>query len=140
MEDRFKFRVLDKKSKTYLDEGFEIRLEPNGVASATEYYDDSMGGCGMNVISGDDLIVEFCTGLKDKNGKLIFEGDIVETWKFSTGQRRKAVIKWNEPRCGFRIFNLNAMGSSPQSMVNVSTIEVLGNIYDNPELMEDNKI
>lgn len=102
-------------------------------------------------VSTDDGLEEFhisegvlmdCIGLPDKNNTLIYEGDIVETWKFSTGKIQRSVIKWYEPQAGFKLFNIDSVGATPeklnfkQSLVNVVTIEVLGNIYETPNLLE----
>lgn len=62
MNSRFKFRVWDKEEKEYLQEGALI---------------DSRTGFIVGYLDADCFIVEQCTGLKDKNGKLIFEGDVV---------------------------------------------------------------
>lgn len=65
------------------------------------------------------------TGLKDKKRKKIFEGDIVRV--VSSGEI--AVVKWDEIESRF-YFDAEGYG-----ICIVSKAEVLGNIYDNPELL-----
>lgn len=67
------------------------------------------------------------TGLKDKNGRMIFEDDIVigENYLFPVYDNRKLKIYWDEKTCGFQM-----------NVFNMDDIEVIGNIYDNPELLD----
>lgn len=77
------------------------------------------------------------TGLKDKNGKEIFEGDVA----VMDGWRRQVVTFGTqevEEEFGsvriYRGFNLYLGGGYPNAVM--SEFEVVGNIYENPELME----
>lgn len=76
----------------------------------------------------DDEYLMQSTGLKDKNGKKIFEGDIVKiSGLLGTIESFKAM--WI---CSFvKYNNYQKVGFFAQE------IEVVGNIYENPELLED---
>ncbi len=80
------------------------------------------------------------TGKTDKNGKKIFEGDIVEfTDKYTGGKGRAEIVfeafKWKYSGCYY--------GGNPIVWLCIDDLsikfEVIGNIYDNPELLEGKK-
>lgn len=85
-----------------------------------------------------------CTGLKDKNGKLIWENDILHNGNYF-------IVKWNVPCARFDIVLNNShnipMGEWEPMICDWKTndfkeykkavdYEVIGNIVDNPELLE----
>ncbi len=67
------------------------------------------------------------TGLTDKNGIKIFEGDI---FSHPTNTKYKYPVTWEDETASFGWFNDDGIGFDN------STIEVIGNIYDNPELLK----
>jgi hypothetical protein len=70
------------------------------------------------------------TGLHDKNGNEIYEGDIVAYDYASTPiEHRKGAVEWSAEYCGWRFDDL-LIEPTPRK-----TIEVIGNIYENPELL-----
>ena len=94
---------------------------------------------GDNVLGLNQVTLMQSTGLFDKNGKEIFEGDIVEWEHKDTGQLVRGIVKY-DTELGFwgmtdvRFNDLRAIGYLANQKVTV-----LGSIYENKELVEANK-
>ena len=76
------------------------------------------------------------TGLTDKNGTRIFEGDIIEVDRiYDTLQSRprRFEVEWEESS-GF--FPLSVCRDGGDYLIDTDSCEVVGNIWDNPELLE----
>ena len=78
------------------------------------------------------------TGLKDKNGKLIWENDIVGFWDaYSTENGHAEMdcigkVVWDDETISFQVTNR----LSAESYEVLDECSVIGNIFDNPELLE----
>ena len=81
----------------------------------------------------DPATIRQCTGLKDKNGNLIFEGDIVETKAknryWGSGFNSICVVTWEQ---GTWWVNDDEI----KEVLAKWSVEIIGNIHDNPELLE----
>ena len=143
MQDRFKFRAWDTEEGRYVSDE-KICYETGGEWDSI--YD---------LLMDDDpyYIPEQCTGLKDKNGKLIYEGDIVEVtspenWnifdEYSNSEILGKGVVVTKPGCAF-IKKNDIDGEEKKyyfalySVVEDASVEVIGNIHENSELLEDNK-
>lgn len=113
-----KFRAWDKREKKWFPQN--------------EYLEVTSGG---NLFFNDfpvknDYVICFDTGLYDKNGKEIYEGDII---KFSlssfTTPRCKDVVEYNEHR------GMVIIKNRTYTLESTYQKEVIGNIYENPELI-----
>lgn len=130
-----KFRVWDKNNKKMLNwkeldltkelgEDEITIFEPTGQFAHPIFFYDAMQS----------------TGLKDKNGTEIYEGDIVE-FKYPYDKRIKTtgVIVWND---NIACFGISMKETTEQYELYRITAEnyltVIGNVHQHPELLEDN--
>lgn len=84
------------------------------------------------------LIWEQSTGLKDKNSKEIYEGDIVEQLMYVFEGKEHItiwVVRWNKEDCCFELHYLSGSIFSDSMMADNEDYEVVGNIHENPELL-----
>lgn len=122
MNREIKFRAWDKKKKKML-----FGFENNEVNTLLLDFEGSFwtidfgcpdGGTGVT----DDLELMQFTGLHDKNGKEIYEGDVVKGKNYENFEEL-AVVSWDYvqwyPLAGSRAFR---------------ECEVIGNVFENPEL------
>jgi hypothetical protein len=71
------------------------------------------------------------TGLKDKNGKEIYEGDLVTIYDPYTKSQHTDQVIWDDNNCRFAIKNTYV----DFDFLIVDELEIVGNIFQNPELL-----
>lgn len=125
-----KYRAWDSAKKEMFKDTFAITesgqvvvVEQESVASSPDY------------VFVDHLVIMQSTGLADKNGKEIFEGDIV---KMSKDVYSEATY-YEVVRHRGGAYRLESKQHGCELWLRHTDCEVVGNIYENPELLEDKK-
>lgn len=128
-----KFRAWIKSEKCFSDYIESIRYYSSEI-------DLCWGGiCESDTFNLDDVELILSTGLKDKNGKEIFEGDIVQYQNTKVPSAdSKGVIRYFD---NWAMFGIDIEHNEPRAiffngLADHISLEVVGNIYENPELLE----
>ncbi len=87
----------------------------------------------MGFISSEFIELMQSTGLKDKNGVEVFEGDIVDG-TYPNGKHFRGVVQYDDESAAFVCKTINSWMHS--TMLNCRNCEVIGNIWEHPELLE----
>ena len=156
MQDRFKSRIWDKTTRTMHYNDFVITA--TGYVAKLEDLPEVARKRGVKLNAGVFLInqtnidfdknctVMLSTGLKDKNGKLIFEGDVLNVNTGSRDTSGYGVVEYLQCGCKFIVngFLENPSGYYSrrksefyQNLQEWLRTEIIGNIYQNPELWEE---
>ena len=119
MEREIKFRGKrigggDWLFGSHYNDGGEDYILPNSLASAWDYEDYQV----------DPNTIGQFVGLTDRNGKQIYEGDILMQFSIP------CEVQWCERMASF------SLGVFAIEKCTLEKLEVVGNIYDNPELLK----
>lgn len=107
--------IIDQQNELYVEREYNFRGD-------THFFQLSGVMC-------DKTTIGQFTGLKDKSGKEIYEGDIL-----NNGQRNYAVY-WNSERGAWWLKNKDLIYTTPLGFLSIEQF-VIGSVYDNPELLK----
>lgn len=135
MQDRFKFRVWYKDL-------YSPEPKPKMIYGAERTYDcfcgddEQIPASSFGVIIDDEEFIPMqCTGLKDKNGKLLYDGDIIRH------HYDYAKVEWNyHHACFMLVFNDGDNREFGEIDMDSKLFEIVGNIHENPELLEQKDV
>jgi uncharacterized phage protein (TIGR01671 family) len=120
-----KFRAWDKEAKVMHEWNNQFFSDTSPVT-----------GYSSDFPTGEDMILMQFTGLHDKNGKEIYEGDVLKCGRYVLGRGpadkgyRNRVVNWSGTRGSWILDDDDGWNASIYS-----NIEVVGNFYENPELL-----
>lgn len=136
MNREIKFRGRDKENWHYGDLVQEIRHNDNKLFDGTmthirnfEYKNGSYIG---DIFPVNPNTIGQYTGLHDKNGKEIYEGDIVK-YRDSRGQHIEKVIF--DKGCFYAGMHWGSSTRVAPKLINTRITEIIGNIYEDSELL-----
>ncbi|MDM0633543.1 YopX family protein [Clostridium perfringens] len=147
MSREIKFRIYDTDEKQMF---YQEDIDYIDINNEIAYINQDGGGYDylIDFVYGDGKLMQY-TGLKDKNGKEIYDGDILrckclkkcklDSCAEKVIQYKNSIIEWWESGCnlGYRLRDSKGktMMIKPTHLRTME-VEVIGNIYENPELLE----
>ena len=139
-----KFRAWDKRRKVMIDVAV-LHFAKDGKVNGIEYWETPYD---LKAYHARNIELMQSTGLKDKNGVEIFEGDILKCTSgiytnlgaTGTGEYEETIkqVIWKDDSWGTRVIssNLTSKGAEKSGLViSAKYAEVIGNIYEQPELL-----
>lgn len=138
MKNRFKYRAWDKENKRYIHD----------VEKGLQFYSTAGNLRVMTlaeIAESSKYNLEQCTGLRDKNGKLIYEGDVInatppDEWSVFDKYNHNGVLGKKRVVMRHGGFLLNDDNNEDNYWlywaITNTCVKIIGNIHENPELLE----
>jgi uncharacterized phage protein (TIGR01671 family) len=144
MNREIKFRAWDGKTMCPVAQiEWDSDLDVNRALCAYQIEVEGFADVALEwVVEDEGLVLMQFTGLKDKNGKEIYEGDILPA-RFGLGNR---AVVWDVGACGFELVDgfgddftegEHLLDVSGELDLGYNPWEVVGNIYENPDLIQN---
>ena len=144
MSRPIKFRVWSRLYNKYINfdsyyEGHHLALRPDGKLYDADCSIEYAGTYSEAPVlewdnQSEDCEAEEYTGLKDKNGKEIYEGDILQDSKGKCCR-----VNWNEKEAHFGLYTGKQFELTDFVWMRGEDVEVIGNIHETPELLGGEK-
>lgn len=136
MKREIKFRAWDKVHECYL---YDVQGAYDMLSGCVKYengedasYDEE---CFAGFLDNDQYVVEQYTGLHDKNGREIYENDVLQCTSYTYGNgetgKTSLLVKYDEMSAGF-IAGPYMLGK----LMDIRKCEVIGNIFEDKQLLE----
>ena len=135
MNREFKFRIWDSTKKKW------IKYGGNDTVYQSEYYIDVNGGVrelyydSLEAVD-DNAILQQYTGINDKNGKEIYEGDIVKFSYYLHEHDIETIVGEVFFKGGIYYFNRDLLMATNDGNFIEESLEVVGNMFENPKLLK----
>lgn len=150
MNDRFRFRAYNKELRKMYEVDNICPYEDNHTKGGEVF----LKGIQYNSFYfPEEVEIMQCTGLKDKNGKLIYEGDIVKyaefdwtDFSFKDWETEIAQVVWGNiydnyyPAFDLKDTDFDGTNAFAYLFNEGWTVEVIGNIYENKELLQESEV
>lgn len=139
---QLKFRAWNTSAKQWQTDYSALDCNGNFLVKMSENSFDQSDGV--------KLIFQQYTGLKDKNGVEIYEGDVIaytSHTKTLGDVYHRRVVEWHDEVARFSMHKIGKHTSDPKAneyslfkAEKMQKLEIIGNIYENPELLEKSDV
>jgi uncharacterized phage protein (TIGR01671 family) len=133
MSREIKFRVWHKPTKQFVKQDIFYLDEPSSIGQLSVGLDGTLIQAGMYddysaVSDPEDYAIQQYTGLKDKNGVEIYEGDLLLS-AFCRDEENPVEVSWGDKNNGWNVNHKNGQ-EGPLLKIHQQSYEVVGNIFE----------